>query len=124
MDYRRVKALVYAVRDETGKCDTKEQEYVIVDPGMDDTRLLVIESEVPPGTEPQRLGLVTGSRYGAAVCERTDLAGPTKSRQPQTRMYPSLVTPPQDELRRESTATKAANRFANRFLVALTRNMQ
>lgn len=122
--------LIWQVRDPVEKWQTPtknkanpypEPELVIVDPGEDDKRLLVVEGEFG---RVLRVAQREGSTLTAVVRSAWDLPA-TETLQSLTKNSPAKATGAHiciighitsEELRRLLTATETANGFANRFL--------
>jgi hypothetical protein len=110
--------LIWAVRDEIEKYDSKKGENVIVDEGVTDKRLLVIESEFASV-------LKVASREGNTLSAVIRQAWDDGNLSSMTKNSPARATGAhisaighitKDELRRYLEATETANGFANRFL--------
>ena len=119
--------LKYHVRDarEEEQFDKKTQstETVLVDPGVDDKRLLVVESEFAQALRQTARSGNTLSATVRAAWDTGELRTLTKN-DPITATGAHIciighITIP--ELRAELTQTDTANGFANRFLFALVR---
>jgi hypothetical protein len=114
--------LKYNVRDELSKIErdkkTGESQEVLVDAGVEDKRLLVVESEFAQV-------LRQGARAGNTLSATIRAAWDTGTLMTLTKNDPVTATGAHislighitiDELRAELTATDSANGFANRFL--------
>jgi hypothetical protein len=114
--------LKYAVRDPLEKMETNKRtgtsELVLVDPGVTDKRLLVVEPEF---TQVLRQGARSGNTLSPVVRSAWD-SGNLRT---LTKNDPVVATDAhitiighitREELQRELTATEIANGFANRFL--------
>jgi hypothetical protein len=110
--------LIWAVRDEIQRFNSKSGEYEIAEPGVTDKRLLCIEEEMSQV-------LKTGQRQGATITEiiRRAWDAPTVL-QTMTKTSPAKATDAhigilghitKAELAREITETDLANGLANRF---------
>jgi hypothetical protein len=114
--------LIWAVRDEIRQCvrdrKTGQVEEVVVDPGVDDKRLLVVEPELASVLRRMGRDSNTLSPVMRLAWDGQDLRVLTKNTaavatQPHVSIIGHIT---EDELRREMTGTEAANGFANRFL--------
>jgi Bifunctional DNA primase/polymerase, N-terminal/Protein of unknown function (DUF3987)/Primase C terminal 2 (PriCT-2) len=115
--------LIHVVRDPIMKWDKKEQQYVEVDHGVDDKRLLV--------EEPEFAGvLAVMTRGGNTISHLIRKAWDGGRLQTMTRKEPLTATGAhvsiighvtEDELRANLTRTDMASGFANRFLFALVK---
>ncbi len=114
--------LKYAVRDERREIQTDKKtgdtDEVLVDPGVTDKRLLVVEPEF---SQVLRQGARAGNTLSAtirAAWDTGDLMTLTKNDPVKaTGAHVSIIGHITiDELRAELTATESANGFANRFL--------
>jgi Bifunctional DNA primase/polymerase, N-terminal/Protein of unknown function (DUF3987)/Primase C terminal 2 (PriCT-2) len=113
--------LIYVVRDPIIKWDKKANEFVEMDPGVDDKRLTIVE--------PEFAGVLTVmERSGNTISHLLRKAWDGSKLQTMTRKEPLIATGAhisiighitQDELRARLTHTEMANGFANRFLFAL-----
>ena len=115
-------AVIWSVRDPVTK-PGKDDDVVVIDPGVTDKRLFVMESEFASV-------LRVASRDGSvlspilrAAWDRDDLTHTVKH-QPATATGAHItvighITP--DELRKELRDTERANGFANRFLFVMVR---
>lgn len=110
--------LIWAVRDAIEKYDQKSGENVIVDQGVSDKRLLVIEPEFASV-------LKVASREGNTLSAVIRQAWDSGNLSSMTKNSPARATGAhisaighitRDELRRYLEATETANGFANRFL--------
>jgi hypothetical protein len=110
--------LIFEVRDEDVRWNTKTQEYEIVDPGALDKRLMVSEPEYS-----NALAMMERPGNSLSPVFRQAWDGGTLST--LTRNNPLCATNPhisivghitEDELRARITRTELANGFANRFL--------
>ena len=120
--------LKYHVRDEHEELQltdkkTGKREMVLVDPGVTDKRLLVVESEF---SQAQRQTARSGNTLSATVRSAWD----TGNLRTLTKNDPIIATGAHicivghitiPELRAELTQTDTANGFANRFLFALVK---
>ncbi len=114
--------LVYAVRDATTKSvenkETGEWESQVVDPGVEDKRLLVLEGAFSgvlkvmgrPGNTLSPTIRNLWDRGSAGALTKHDR---TRCRDAHVSIIGHIV---RDELRRELTQTELGNGFANRFL--------
>lgn len=110
--------LIWAVRDEIQRFNTKTGEYEIAEPGIPDKRLLAIEEEMSQI-------LKTGQRQGATISEIIRRAWDAPDvLQTMTKTSPAKATGAhigmvghitKTELQREITETDLANGLANRF---------
>jgi len=104
-------------RDKVEQWDTKKQEMEIVDPGVTDKRLMVIEAEFASmlavmSRHGQRLSPVIRNAWDGHV-----LATLTKNPMKATGAHVAIIGHITiNELRSELTRTNIANGFANRFL--------
>ena len=115
--------LIDSVRDAVEKWNAKEQTSEVVDPGVSDKRLFVIEEEFAGA-------LAAMERHGNKLSSNLRDAWDGKRLQTMTRSAP-LKAPgahisiaghiTREELRARLTRTDMANGFANRFLFALVR---
>jgi hypothetical protein len=110
--------LIWAVRDEIKKYDSKKGQNVVVDEGVTDKRLLVIEPEFASV-------LKVASREGNTLSAVIRQAWDNGNLCSMTKNSPARATDAhisaighitKDELRRYLEATETANGFANRFL--------
>lgn len=110
--------LIWAVHDDVQKYDAKAGEWVTVEPGVEDKRLLCIEEEMSQV-------LKTAQRQGATITEIIRRAWDSRTTlQTMTKMSPAKATDAhigflahitRIELTREITETDLANGLANRF---------
>jgi primase-polymerase (primpol)-like protein len=111
--------LIYAVRDPIEKTD-KDGNVIVVDPGVEDKRLLVVEEEFGGTLRVMRREGNTLSPTTRKAWDRGNLAVLNKnSPNRATDAHISIVghiTPA--DLQREMDSTEAANGFGNRFLWA------
>ena len=114
--------LIFAVRDPVQKID-KKGELILVDPGVEDKRLLVVEPEYS-------LVLRVASRDGNTLSELLRCAWDGRDLRTLTKNSPLVATHPhiavsghitKDELRRELTETAQLNGYANRHLFICVR---
>ncbi|HEX8911604.1 MAG TPA: bifunctional DNA primase/polymerase [Humisphaera sp.] len=114
--------LIWAVRDEIRQCvrdrKTGEVEEVVVDPGVDDKRLLVVEPELASvlkrmGREANTLSAVLRLAWDGLDLRVLTKNSPAVATRPHVSVIGHIT---EDELRRELAGTEAANGFANRFL--------
>jgi hypothetical protein len=115
--------LINEVRDERKEWDKKEKRFEVVDPGVTDKRLMVVE--------PEFAGLLTvADRHGNTISPLIRRAWDGDKLQTITKSSPLSATGAhisiighitEDELRARITRTDIANGFANRFLFALVR---
>jgi hypothetical protein len=115
--------LIHAVRDKVKKWDAKEQTDSVVDPGITDKRLMVVEPEFASV-------LNCGARHGNTLSQLIRQAWDGGKLSTLTRTSSLTATGAHisivghvtvDELRATLTRTDAANGFANRFLFALVK---
>jgi hypothetical protein len=115
--------LINEVRDSMSKWNVKEQAAEIVDPGVTDKRLMVIEPEFVGA-------LAVMERHGNTISPLLRKAWDGNKLATMTRASPLTATGAhisiighitEDELRARLTRTDAANGFANRFLFPLVR---
>jgi hypothetical protein len=118
--------LINEVRDEVKKWNAKERVTEVVDPGVDDKRLMVTEAEFSnalavmerPGNT---LSPTIRCAWDGGVLSTLTKNSPLKA----TGAHISIVGHiTEDELRARLTRTEAASGFANRFLFACTRRSQ
>jgi hypothetical protein len=115
--------LINEVRDERQEWDKKEKRFEVVDPGVTDKRLMVVE--------PEFAGLLAvAERHGNTISPLIRRAWDGDKLQTITKNSPICATGAHisiighitdDELRARITRTDMANGFANRFLFALVR---
>jgi hypothetical protein len=115
--------LISEVRDPVRKWDPKANQFEIVDPGISDKRLMVVE--------PEFAGLLSvAARHGNTISSLIRRAWDGDVLQTITRNAPLSATDAHvslvghigaQELRSSITRTDLANGFANRFLFALIR---
>jgi hypothetical protein len=115
--------LINEVRDEFKKWNVKDQSYEMVDPGVTDKRLMVVEAEFASA-------LAVMERHGNTLSPLIRKAWDGGKLATMTRTAPLSATGghisiiahiTQDELRARITRTDMANGFANRFLFVLIR---
>jgi Primase C terminal 2 (PriCT-2)/Protein of unknown function (DUF3987)/RepB DNA-primase from phage plasmid len=108
------------IRDEVRKWNAKEQQFEIIDPGITDKRLMVVEAEFAGA-------LTAMERPGNTLSVMVRKAWDGHKLATMTRHSPIKVTAPhvsiighstQDDIRAGLTRTDAANGFANRFIFA------
>ena len=108
------------IRDEVRRWNAKEQQFEIIDPGVTDKRLMVVEAEFAGA-------LTAMERPGNTLSVMVRKAWDGHKLATMTRASPIKVTAPhvsiighstQDDIRAGLTRTDAANGFANRFLFA------
>lgn len=126
--------LIWAVRDPITKREPAKQkgkptgdyEEVIVDPGVDDKCLLVVESELVNTLQVMARQGSTLSPLIRQAWDRGDLSSLTKNSPARaTGAHISILGHiTRDELTRCLTQTEAANGFANRFLWTCSRRAQ
>jgi hypothetical protein len=114
--------LIYAVRDRILDTD-KNGDPIVVDEGVDDKRLLVLESELASvlkvmGREGNTLSPVVRQAWDGGKLQTLTKNSPTKATDPHVSLIGHMTT---EELRRYLSKTEAANGFANRFLFILVR---
>jgi hypothetical protein len=115
--------LIDAVRDQVQKYNAREKQFEIVDPGMSDKRLMVVE--------PEFAGVLSvAERHGNTISQLVRQAWDGHKLQTMTRSSPLSATDAHisiighitvDELRARLSRTDTANGFANRFLYVLVR---
>jgi Protein of unknown function (DUF3987) len=115
--------LIDAVRDEVQKYNSKEKQFEIVDPGVSDKRLMVVE--------PEFAGVLSvAERHGNTITQLIRQAWDGHKLQTMTRSSSLSATSAHvsiighitaDELRARLSRTDAANGFANRFLYTLVK---
>ena len=115
--------LIDAVRDQVQKYNTKEKQIEIVDPGVPDKRLMVVE--------PEFAGVLSvAERHGNTISQLVRQAWDGHKLQTMTRSSSLSATDAHisiighitvDELRARLSRTDTANGFANRFLYVLVR---
>jgi hypothetical protein len=115
--------LINEVRDERQEWDKKEKRFEVVDPGVTDKRLMVVE--------PEFAGLLSvADRHGNTISPLIRRAWDGDKLQTITRNSPLCATGAhisiighitEDELRARISRTGMANGFANRFLFALVK---
>jgi Protein of unknown function (DUF3987) len=115
--------LIDAVRDEVQKYNAKEKQFEIIDPGVSDKRLMVVE--------PEFAGVLSvAERHGNTISQLVRQAWDGHKLQTMTRSSPLSATAAHisiighitvDELRARLSRTDTANGFANRFLYVLVR---
>jgi hypothetical protein len=115
--------LIYHVRDAALEADKKTGELLETDPGVQDKRLLVVETELATVLRRQQgeansLSAVLRDAWDGRVLNTL-----TKNSRNQARTNHISVVGhiTKSELTRYLTSTEAANGFANRFLFALVR---
>jgi len=115
--------LINEVRDEVQKWNIKEKEFEVVDPGISDKRLTVIEAEFGnsllvmerPGNT---LSPTMRSAWDGHTLSTLAKNSPLKATGPHISIIGHIT---EDELRRHITRTELANGFANRFLIVCVR---
>ena len=116
--------ILHAVRDPIWGEDKKTKELKLVDPGIEDKRLLLDEREFSSAlASAERAGnIVERVVRDAWDCPETlrtlTKHSPTKATQPHISIIAHITI---DELRRRLTESSMANGFANRFLYACIR---
>jgi hypothetical protein len=115
--------LINEVRDERQEWDKKEKRFEVVDPGVTDKRLMVVE--------PEFAGLLAvADRHGNTISPLVRRAWDGDKLQTITKNSPICATGAhisiighitEDELRARISRTDMANGFANRFLFALVK---
>jgi hypothetical protein len=115
--------LIDAVRDQVQKYNAKEKQFEIIDPGVPDKRLMVVE--------PEFAGVLSvAERHGNTISQLVRQAWDGHKLQTMTRSSPLSATDAHisiighitvDELRARLSRTDTANGFANRFLYVLVR---
>jgi hypothetical protein len=114
------------IRDEVKRWNVKEKQFEVIDPGVADKRLMVVEAEFAGA-------LAAMERTGNTLSSMVRKAWDGHDLATMTRNSPLKVTGPhisivghitEDELRAGLTRTDAANGFANRFLFARVRRAQ
>ncbi len=121
--------VIYAVRDPEFKTkivktdDGEEERLIPVDPGVEDKRLIVSESEFASALKVARregntLSALIRQAYDGKSLQTLTRNSPLKASAPHISII-AHITP--DELRRELPASEHANGYANRFLFALVR---
>jgi hypothetical protein len=114
------------IRDEIKRWNVKEKQLEVIDPGVADKRLMVVEPEFAGA-------LAAMERTGNTLSSMVRKAWDGHNLATMTRNSPLKVTGPhisivghitEDELRADLTRTDAANGFANRFLFASVRRAQ
>jgi hypothetical protein len=115
--------LINQVRDERKEWDKKEKRFEVVDPGVSDKRLMVVE--------PEFAGLLSvAERHGNTISPLIRRAWDGDKLETITKSSPLCATGPhisiighitEDELRARITQTDMANGFANRFLFPLVK---
>jgi hypothetical protein len=118
--------LIYAVRDPIWQPDRKTGEMKIVDSGVDDKRLLVVETEFSSALRVMTREGNTLSEQIRRGWDGDDLRSMTKNSplsasKPHIAMIGHITQP---ELMRELSETNQLNGFANRFLFAVVRRSQ
>ena len=115
--------LIYAVRDAVQQFDPKEGQFITVDPGTSDKRLLVVEPEFASAlTVAERAGntlspLIRVAWDGNKLTTMTKNASLAAS-DPHISIIGHITS---DELRARISRTDIANGFGNRFLLILAR---
>jgi hypothetical protein len=108
------------IRDAVQKWNAKEQQFEVIDPGVTDKRLMVVEAEFAGA-------LTAMERPGNTLSVMVRKAWDGHKLATMTRHSPIKVTAPhvsiighstQDDIRAGLTRTDAANGFANRFMFA------
>jgi Protein of unknown function (DUF3987) len=114
------------IRDEVKRWNAKEKQFEVIDPGVADKRLMVVEAEFAGA-------LAAMERTGNTLSSMVRKAWDGRDLGTMTRNSPLKATAPhisivghvtEDELRAGLTRTDAANGFANRFLFACVRRAQ
>jgi hypothetical protein len=109
--------LVAAVRDPVEQPDKKTGEIITIEAGVEDKRLLVVESELARTLRVMRRDGSTLSAILRDAWDTGSLRVMTKTPTKATGAHVSVVGHvTQEELRRELDETSLANGFANRFL--------
>jgi hypothetical protein len=109
------------VRDPITKINDEGQE-AIVDRGVSDKRLLIVEPEFAGVLAVTERGGNTISKLLREAWDRGDIRSMTKSPQKATNAHISIIGHiTKEELRSRLTLTDMANGFANRFLFALVK---
>jgi hypothetical protein len=118
--------LIFEVRDEIKRWDSKEKRHEVVDPGIADKRLLVIE--------PEFAGVLSAvDRHGNTLSPLIRRSWDGDNLSSMTKNTALCATAPHvsiighitiEELRARLTRTDSANGFANRFLFPLVRRSQ
>lgn len=115
--------LIYAVRDPVQEFDAKEGKIVTIDPGANDKRLMVVESEYASA-------LSVAERPGNTLSPLIRLAWDGNKLTTMTKNSALCATDPHisiighittDELRARISRTDLANGFGNRFIYILAR---
>ncbi|AEE98008.1 DUF3987 domain-containing protein [Mahella australiensis] len=115
--------LIWAIRDEVSRYDPKQQEEVVIDSGVKDKRLLVVENEFAQALRVMQREGNTLSPILRSAWDGTTLQSLTKNYQAvATNPHVSILghISPQ-ELRKLLTSTEKFNGFANRYLYICTR---
>jgi hypothetical protein len=115
--------LINEVRDEVKKWNANEQQFEVVDPGVSDKRLMVIEAEFGnalavmerPGNT---LSPTIRSAWDGHTLSTLTKSSPLKASAAHISITGHITM---DELRARITRTEMANGFANRFLIACVR---
>ena len=115
--------LINEVRDEVQKWDHKKKRFDIVDPGVTDKRLMVLEAEFAnalavmerPGNT---LSPTIRNAWDGHTLSTLTKNSPLKATKPHISIVGHIT---QDELRAGVTRTQMANGFANRFLFTCVR---
>jgi hypothetical protein len=111
------------IRDEIKRWDSKGKQFEVIDPGVTDKRLMIVEPEFAGA-------LAAMERPGNTLSPMVRKAWDGHNLATMVRHSPLKVTGPhvsiighitEDELRAALTRTEAANGFANRFLFACVR---
>jgi hypothetical protein len=115
--------LINEVRDEVKKWDSADSKYQTIDPGVQDKRLIITESEFANALAVMERPGNTLSPNIRNAWDGEKLSSLTKnSPLASTGAHISIVGHiTEDELRRRLTRTEIANGFANRFLFASVR---
>jgi hypothetical protein len=115
--------LINEVRDPVQEWDAKEKRFEIIDPGVSDKRLMIVEPEFAGA-------LAAAERHGNTLSSLIRRAWDGDKLSTLTKSSPLSATGAhisvvghitQDELRSRITRVDMANGFANRFLFALIR---
>jgi hypothetical protein len=116
-------ALINEVRDEVHRWDAKNKTYEIVDPGVTDKRLMIVEPEFAgalavmerPGNT---LSPVLRNAWDGLVLSTITKNSPLRATGAHVSVIAHIT---EDELRARLTRTDAASGFGNRFLYPLVR---
>ncbi|AEM72969.1 DUF3987 domain-containing protein [Caldicellulosiruptor acetigenus] len=116
--------IVYHVRDEILKWDSKKGEYVVVDPGVKDKRMLIFEPEFAEVLRVMKRdgntlsALLRNAWDGNEVLETLTKNNPVRATFPHISIIGHITF---EELKKELTQIEKFNGFANRFLWVCTR---